>query len=253
MDEVERLRRVAYGPGASAAERAEAEAALRRLEARAGEDAAGASSSGGETVPEEQDPLGRDYSGEREGRTIIDDAVDGADSPVWTRSIRVGWFVPIVAGAVIVGIVGTLAVTGHLSPESRLEQPSAPSPSASLREAPEPMLGDHPEAADAWFAGSATASDAYPFGGLLESSGIDAYDVRFALAAGDGWNVWVGRTGTGKLCLLVADVASESGAAGCVEREQFIHSGTSLALNGRRADWYGGEVTVSPVGPAALP
>jgi hypothetical protein len=224
-DEVERLRRAAYGPGASTADRAAAEAALRALAAQPAEavDDAAPSPSDAEAP---------------------DDVDEDIPEPVLGRSIRVGWLVPIVAGALLVGALAALGATGRFSTgEPDAAPTSSPPPSGAATTVRIP--GDL-QAADAWFDGAATASDVYPFSGLLDTNGIDPYQVRFALAGGGGWNVWVARSATGQLCLLIADAPNGGGTAGCVEKAEFARNGAQLALGSRVAHWYGGEVTTSP-------
>lgn len=243
-DEVERLRRVAYGPGSSARERAEAEAALRVIEGRAAAVAAIAAPSGdGEGSAEEALTAEGLPGGEPGGVEAADAGESGGAASVWGRSIRVGWLVPVVVGGVIVGVLATLGVTGQFAPQAQFNGPSTTSPSPSFDESASPVLGGDLKAADAWFDGPGIAPDAYPDTTLLKSSDIEPRDVRFALAAGGGWNVWVGRSKSSELCLLVADVATGGGAVGCVSRDDFAADGAHLGVNGRTADWYGNAVT----------
>lgn len=237
--DVERLRRIAYGREAGAADRAAAQAALQALEegSRAPREPLAAESVSAAEAP--ASPEG--------GSGAAGDADDGEPVSVWGRRIRVGWLAPVVAGSLVVGALGALGAlqaTGRLTPEAQSDGPDTTSFSALPREGATQIPGDLGRA-DAWFEGSATASDVYPFAGLLESNGIDPYDVRFALAAGGGWNVWVGRSTDRKLCLLIADARDDTGAAGCVMRQAFAASGLQLGLGGRTAHWSGGEVSVT--------
>jgi hypothetical protein len=249
-EKIERLRRVAYGPGAGAAERAEAEAALRALAEPPADraDAVAAAPPPGVAVtsPGEGD-------GDVAGGSDAGDADDDAPGSIWGRRIRLGWLVPIVVGSLVAGVLIALGATGHLAPQAQFNGPDRTSESDGPRPVSQPgdgtdlvVLGGDLEAADAWFEGSATASDAYPFPGLLESNAIDPYDVRFALAGGEGWNVWVARSAAGKLCLLLADARDGTGSAGCFARASFAAQGASLGLGDRMAHWFGHEVTASP-------
>lgn len=239
-EDVERLRRVAYGRGAGAAERAEAEAALRALAERpadAGDAARAEPAADGEVLAALENSAVERHVAHDDGGEV--------STPIWERRIRVGWVVPLVAGAIVVGALGALQVTGQFGRTSQSEGPHTISPTDPPPEGWIQMPGDL-QAADAWFDGSANASDAYPFENLLESNGIDPYDVRFALAGGGGWNVWVGRSADRRLCLLIADAASESGAAGCFERARFAINGAHLGMGGRTAHWFGAAVMTSP-------
>ncbi len=236
-EDVERLRRVAYGPGAGAAERAEAEAALQAHDGRR-PDAAEAGEV--EPVADVEVPASFD-GGEIGGVPSRSDDGGEAATAFWERRIRVGWVVPIAAAAVVIGALGALQITGWFGPGAPGEVPATISPTDPPPEGWIQMPGDL-QAADAWFDRPATGSDAYPFEDLLRSNHIDPYDVRFALAGGGGWNVWVGRSTDRKLCLLIADAASESGAAGCFERARFAINGAHLGMGDRMAHWFGAEV-----------
>lgn len=227
----ESLRRIAYGRDATAQERAAAEVALRRLDEAELVTA----------IAAEDEPLHSYFSAEHEDDGVIEGDVEPPS--FWKRSIRAAWLIPIIIGSLILGVVGTLGATGQLLlPFGFL----APSPSPSVTSSFGQMPGDL-GAADSWFSNSATASDAFPFADALYANEIQFADVRFALVGGHGWNVWVGHT-PDKLCLLIADVSTSTGAANCVTREQFAAGGVSLELNGRVASWYGGEVTAAPSG-----
>ena len=90
----------------------------------------------------------------------------------------------------------------------------------------------------------------FPFPDILALNGISAGDVRVALDGGDGFHVWVGRK-TGQLCLLITDAAKTNSAASCFDRDRFAAGGAHLGMDGRKADWYGLEVTLNPPGPSA--
>lgn len=254
-EEVERLRRVAYGPGVGAAERAEAEAALRAL-AEQQADVAG-------VVPavlavDIDMPVSLESGAESQAvdfRGGVDEVDGDVLASIWARRIRVAWLVPIVAGALLVGVLTALATTGWFE-KGQPKQAASDTPSATPTAETVTHIPGDLESADAWFDGPATASDAYSFPGLLQSNEVDPYDVRFALAGGDGWNVWVGRSITGKLCLLLADARNDAGAAGCFERARFAVGGAHLGMGDRIAHWYGGEVSTSLTtvsGPNAVP
>lgn len=258
-DEIARLRRVAFGPGSSAQERADAVAALRALSDRIAPERAGAGESESEVHaetdarPEETGHLVSTFGDESRGEiteTVVD---EDSEEPIWRRSIRVGWLVPIVAGSLLVGVVGALGATGRFE---NLAVWGSPTPSVTP---PGVASGEvHPgdlQAADSWFGRQfKTGVDSYPDLQLLSNNGINPDDVRAALDAGNGLKVWVGKT-TGKLCLLVASNSASNStsnvAASCFERDNFAVGGAHLGMNGRMAHWDGNEVTADPPDPAS--
>ncbi len=233
--DIERLRRVAYGPGASAADRAAAERALRVLAERPA-DVAGPVATA--PVSDTEVPAAieeGDVTGGADRGRVGDEALES----VWARRIRVGWLVPIVAGALLAGVLAALASTGWF--ETGEPEASVGASPATTGGVPAPMPGD-PEAADAWFDGQATASDAYPYSSLLEVNDIHPYEVRFVLSDGTDWNVWVGRSRTGEFCLLVNDRRDGTGKGLCVEREEFARAGVLVTGGGHFAYWTGDTV-----------
>lgn len=237
-EEAEGLRRVAYGPGTSATERAEAEAALRALAERRA-DAGDAS----EVVSDVEVLASLERGGVESNVAHGGDGEEiAAPTPIWERRIRVAWVVPMVVVAVVVGALGALQATGQFGPTSQVERPATSSPTDPPPKAWIQTPGDL-EAADAWFDRPATASDAYPFQGLLDSNDIDPYEVRFVLTDGIEWNVWVGRSRSGGLCLLVTDRRDSTGTGRCVVRDEFAQAGALVASGGHFAYWTGDTVS----------
>lgn len=239
-EEVERLRRVAYGPGVGAAERAEAEAALRTLVSVARHDEGRVSAV---PISDAEASASTEEVGYGHGGV----GKEGLES-LWARHIRVGWLVPIIAGALLVGVLAALTTTGWFE---RGESETAPTTGQTTLEPPDEadpgflVQGGNLDAADAWFSGQATAADAYPFSAFLDLNDIDPYEVRFAHAAGGDWNLWVARTGDGKLCLLSAYARDGTGGADCVQRDAFAAGGVHLGIGDRVAHWFGGPILMT--------
>jgi hypothetical protein len=238
-EEVERLRRVAYGPGAGAEERAAAAAELRAL---AGETGSRTEAAARETP--------HDDRVEVDAATVDIMEVREGDAPesVWARRIRVGWLVPIVAGALLAGAVGALAANATFTASGGDSDASASPTSVVLLPNDDQgtivLVGD-PERADGWFRGQAAASDAYPYSGFLEHHDIDPYETRFAQVTGDGWSLWVARTRDGNLCLLSAFARESTGSATCVDRAAFSAGGVHLPIGKQIVHWFGGEILIT--------
>lgn len=253
-EDVERLRRIAYGPDATPRERAEAEVSLREREAQAQAQAHTVTLAAEAEVPDdsmvqvEQSDVSGDDPFEGNPGVESDAIDDGEEEPsLWNRRIRVGWVIPIAVGAVLLGAAVALGASGQFD---RVTGPATASPAPTVIEIPEEgtEAGDL-NAADRWFDRPFEDSDAFSQPALLESGVIDEHDVRLALDGGELGSVWVGRTDD-KLCLLIAIAKEESGASSCIEREQFQSNGLRLRSDKLSASWNGWEVTSDPyIGP----
>ncbi len=233
----EGLRRVAYGPDATAEERAVAASALRELDeqARVAREAlrASAVAKGTELDDTELDePV--EASGEGSGHLADDD--DG-ELPLWQRRIRIGWLIPIAIGSLLLGVFGAVGTS------SQFRGPD-PVPAASDGGAVGEATPGDLKAADEWFTAPYLAMDYYPGPAVLNSYGIDQLDVRFS--GGNG--AWVARTESA-LCLLAVNYDSERGAR-CVSRAEFGRSGITLSVGDLTFDWRGKDVKVTGIRPA---
>ena len=222
--EVERLRRVVYGPGATAEDRAAAVAGLRALADR---------ESDGQVETSAPSEVG-------EAESAAHNEFD--DEPERPRGIRPLWLVPIVAASIAVGAIGALAVSPQLE---------APPPSALPSQSPAPAGQTPPsqfvggpgdlEAAERWFDDSATPRDAFPDTAFLDHLDIDPENVRFMGSENGDWSVWAAKDRNGQLCLVVRD-ALEGGAASCATADEFTRNGISIGLNGHSSYWDGATV-----------
>ena len=216
-EERDRLRRIAYGPDATAKERVAAEAGLRRLEEqeRASLVAASAAEASAHHTPDQASAVHDERDDEEnssEGEAS-DDEVTGA--PLWLRRINIGWLIPIVVGSLLVGAVGAWGF--HLA--------GATNPS-----------GGDLRAADAWFDLPAADEATAPWY-LAQTYGVEVSNIRLSNAPG----VWFGRTKT-SFCLLV--MQWEASGAGCVKRPAFAKSGITLAVGSYIFRWRGKDVSV---------
>ncbi len=151
----------------------------------------------------------------------------------------------IVAAAIAVGALVTLAITGQLS---FLGGADATSSSNTQGNAVTPPRGGKIAFASVWFDSEFTSSDSYPFETLLTSNGLEPNAVRFVLSGSNGWDFWVGRTDT-TLCLLAAHSADSTGTINCSNFADFAARGIDLSLNDLEAHWDGGWVTTDPPTP----
>jgi hypothetical protein len=232
-DEVEWLRRIVYGPGATAEDRAAAVADLRVLADRESDGQVGVSA-----------PLEAEE---------VEPAADFElyEEPERPRGIRPLWLVPIVAASIAVGAIGALAVSPQLE---------APPPSALPSQSPDPVEPTPPsqleggpgdlEAAERWFDGGATEGDAFPDPTFLQGVGIEPDNVRFMGSEGDDWSVWVAKDHRGQFCLLVKEAIPGGAAANCATADEFSRNGITIGLNGRSSYWDGATVYTdrSPAG-----
>jgi hypothetical protein len=244
-DARDRLRRIAYGPDATAQERAAAETALRQLD-----------DVGPKPIADSvDDPVERNspnIAGVAAGAAPVDgvDEVDDdgreTEPSFWGKSVRVAWLAPIVIGALAVGYfasLGSLDVNRGAHNIAGTESP-APSASTSGEQSLDLHLGDL-IAADSWFERPFRESDAYPDASALEYYKIRAVDVRIASGAADKVGVWVGRSAD-KLCLLIADTVAATRASTCIDRGKFARMGIHLSSNDLGATWFGRDVSTDP-------
>lgn len=249
-DNVDRLRRLAYGPGSRPEDRAAAETELRQLEGETRKsgpvapEPSGVEPSGVGPLPQVEADLGgiSGVMSVADGNTDPEPTVvsPGRDPavPIWRRSIRVAWLIPIVVGAVLIGVLATMGVAGQFDAGARW---SAPVASGN----PQTQGSGDLSAADAWFEKPITDADLFTYPELSDSNGIASDQVRFALDGGNGYMVWVGRTDR-QLCLLISQEGETNGAVSCFDRDRFVAAGAHLAVDGRKAYWYGHEVTADP-------
>lgn len=227
--ERDRLRRSAFGPDSTAQERADAEAALRRLDVEehaailAEREELAAAQKRIEDELSVEDELASDEGADIEG---VDDGTHV--QPLWLRHINVGWLVPIIVGSLLIGAGVAWGTDGQLPNFIR----GAFSTSSSV------FKGDL-TAADTWFSTptSPEDEDALPEF-LAQSYNIDARNIRPTEFPG----VWVGRTDA-FLCLLIQQW--EGSGATCVERADFARNGIDYAVGNLHIRWYGRDVTVS--------
>lgn len=245
----ESLRRIAYGPDATAEERAEAASALRQLDEAKREEAeseADPRAAAAESRPILSEELSQvKASAER----ASDDGVEeDEESPsFWRRSIRVAWLVPIVVGSIAVGYAASIGPLNAMrNPQNSALSASPTPPSAEPTDVPDANVksGDL-AAADSWFDRPYRASDTFPNAAALHQFGINAEDVRIAVNGGEKGSVWVGRT-EGELCLVLADPTDGTSASSCNKRDKFAEFGIAFGSTNLGASWYGREVTTTP-------
>lgn len=243
-DDRERLRRIAYGPGSSAAERGKAEAALREYTVAADSETPSQESDSPEAVRPEERGRSPDVSSEPL-------ETHKADCPEQVRvpGIRPVWLIPIVVAALALGALGALSATGQLA---RNPTAAAPSVSSTPQESDGPRATQFPsgdlEAADRAFARSQQPEDAFPDTNLLEANSIDPGNVRLLEATnpdGEAISVWAGTNRLGYLCLLATVGPEQAGAASCASRADFARGGgIGFGINGFLASWNGKGVSI---------
>lgn len=232
-DEIARLRRVAYGPGATAGERVEAEAALRAL-----------------SVADHAhlEPVVVDAS-EPPASVLAPQEVEAMDEPPERApGIRPFWLIPIVVAAIGVGAVGALGATGQLG-----NLAASPTPSPTVVASPPltdvsgaPDAGDL-KAADRWFEGEPGPLDVYPFPDQLELAHVDPANVRFMAMEKVGAVVvsaWAAKNAAGEFCLIAVLDAEGSTASSCIGRDDFARRGLAFGANDIMVSWDGNGVAV---------
>lgn len=253
-DDREYLRRIAFGPDATAKERAAAEVALRQLdeEAIAAADALAKAAVDAQNASEPDDEASVEVAGDNDdGESDVDADADESDElvaaePFWQRSIRLAWVVPIVVGAIVVGYFGSLGPLAAVQHAAGSRAPVVDSSWATVMDFTEgeEILGDL-QAADRWFDSPDSSGESYPFEQLLKMDGVNPMDVRLAVYGGKNESVWVART-EGEFCLLSSDMINGTGSGTCVTRDDFEQSGVSLSSGRISAQWYGREVITDP-------
>lgn len=239
LDELARLRRSAFGPTATAEERAAAEAALLRLDERARESASTVADVPGVNAPKSEVPSQTDSQAtEFESADVGQDA----QSSLWQRSIRVGWFVPIAIGSLLLGAVGAMSVTGQFN-TTGVTVAQTPQPSSSSVAAGGPgtlIVGPgNLAAANSWFNFPPTSADAFPLTVLLHQIGVDQSQVRIVLNDG-GQKLWAAKKGTTGFCLGIYDNSADGSFFNCATIQEFGKSGVSIRTTDFGA-WWGGQ------------
>jgi hypothetical protein len=222
-DDRERLRRIAYGPGASAKERASAEASLRESDESATSD----------SEDHHETEFASEVVSDVHGGEVDSEENVPAEESLWRRRIRLGWLVPVAIGALLVGFVGASGLAGKFDSTA-----GTSSWSGALTVGP-----GNVNAANSWFATSATSADAYPLIKSLAAIGVTQSDVRVALND-DGRKLWVVRQGTRGFCLGIYDTNSDSDPFSCVTIQEFEQTGVTLSERGYAA-WWGGKGVVT--------
>ncbi len=250
------LRRIAYGPDATAQERVAAEESLRALDE---EQLAAAADALAESAAEKAHPSALEGEAVEgvdgdDGDLSDDDSEEGETAPAfWQRSIRVAWLVPIVVGAIVVGCLGSLGPMAAQQRADDLLNPAVSAPPVSVPNIGEPilLLGDL-QAADKWFDDAPASEKAFPVPEMLDKEGIRLKDVRLAIDGGENASIWVARTEKG-LCLVFARAPDVGSAWSCIDRDNFEKTGLVIGLDGVQASWFGREVITNPplVDPAA--
>ena len=243
-DEVARLRRRAYGPGATADERAKATAALRLLaqqsliEANVETDAEADASRAELSVTANADAAGPPLATEPTGVA--------AGEKRSGRRVAAIWLGPIVAGSLVLGAVGFGLLSQQVGNLSGVDVPTpslSPTPGSPASESGLPLSGPGDlAAADAWFDSAATARDTFPMVELLRSTEVSPTSVRLGAVAGPEFSVWVGQKDNGDLCLLAVDFSTQQGGSGCIDRAGFEQSGLNLSMPSGGATWSGQEI-----------
>ena len=222
FDEAGRLRRVAYGPGATAGERVEAEAALRALDPA--ED------------PHQRVETSVAVDDSTEDALKVEVDVQVAEQSLWRRRIRLGWLIPVAVGAVLLGVMGTLSVTGQIAiraDQSKTMEVTLPSIIAS---GPGNLV-----AANSWFDSPSKPEDAFPDNKILKSLGIDQNDIKPATSYDLPPRVlWIARQGTTGFCMIAFTYLNDPATViNCVSVKEFRESGLNIATPAFAAHWDG--------------
>ncbi len=225
-EDVERLRQVAFGPNASAHERADAERALQAIEqaaALAVEPHQSAEASGAEHESTEH-PFNEDEL-----------APDAAPS-MWQRRIRLGWLIPVAVGALLLGVVGALVYTGEIVLSAG--QPKTIDVTLPQVDATGP--GDL-EAANSWFDKPSEPEGAFPDSKILKSLGINQADVKSATSNDvPPGALWIARHGTTGFCMIAFTYLKDPATVtNCVSAEDFRTVGLSIVTPFYAAHWDG--------------
>jgi len=239
LDELARLRRAAFGRGATTEERATAEAALRSLDDRAPD------SPPWLTEVPRVDVIQSEVSQEANDPTAEIEravAVEDGEPSLWKRSIRVAWLVPIAAGALFVGAVGALGATGQFP---AMDVTAVPTPQTDSRSGQESKSGTlitgpgNVAAANSWFDSPATPADAFPLTVLLRQIGVDQDQVRLVLNDG-GRKLWAAKQGTAGFCLGIYDNSADNSFFNCATIQEFADAGVAIVTPEFGA-WWGGQ------------
>lgn len=251
-EEVERLRRVAYGPESSAQERAEAEAALRALDQP--ETAMSEAAEAEMIKPEATTPEAIEREAIEPEATTPGEVTRSSDETREQRALgmRPVWLIPIVVASLVVGALGALGATDQLAGGSSAAETSA---SPMLQGpgglySPQYPVGDL-EAADGWFTGDPKPLDTFPDPDLLEANSIDPDEVRLlkVTSADEGSvTVWAGANRLGHLCLLVTNGPERVSVSTCATRADFSRGGgLGFRIDGFLVSWDGREVAVDRI------
>lgn len=239
LDELARLRRAAFGPSATAEERAAAEAALRRLGERSRERVPEVPE-----VPEMQPwpaamPFGvNDQTSKSESVALVDEAAP----KLWKRRIRVGWLAPIAVGALVVGAVGALGAAGQFATtDVTVVQTPQPDSSPAVGNSSGTLITGpgNVAAANSWFDSPATSTDAFPLTVLLRQIGVDQDQVRLLLDDG-GRKLWAAKQGTAGFCLGIYDNSADNSFFNCATVQEFADAGVVIVTPEFGA-WWGGQ------------
>lgn len=246
-DEVARLRQVAYGPGATAEERAEAEVALRALDP-----AEDSHQRGDESGAVDPHLGGKDFGAEDDSTShALTDEVDvqGTEQPLWRRNIRVGWLIPVAVGALLLGVGGGLGAAGQFDPADVKAAPT-PAPTTTGTGGRTSVLtipdsgGGHIDAANALFDVPARAYEGYPLTAVLDEMGVDQSQLRLAVVD-NGHKLWVVKQGTIGFCLASYDVRTSESMFQCATIEKFKQSGVAMIGTEFAAWWDGKSFVIS--------
>ena len=262
-DEIDRLRRVAFGRTSGAAGESAARAALvelARLEAeRAAEQAAETAARAAATEaarlaavphvePEPASPC---------DPAVAAEAADEAEPRRWRR-----WLAPAAAGVLVgaliaggialalprptatTGAPGTAGAADGAAPDDLdyfLGDPGDESTSTDGTIAGMTGKGGDPRAAERWFAEPQTADDLADVGTLLPE--YDRGSVRLVHAS-EVARVWVAKRVDGQLCLEVTVQQTDYSSGSCALPPDFSARGLTVSSDAVTVRWNGGQVNV---------
>lgn len=267
-DEIDRLRRLAFGRTSNPADEAAAQAALVELARIEAELAAAEARAADARAAAERAQAERDVAAleaERSATVEATPAEPETDEPArWRR-----WIAPagigVAIGALIVGVITVAVPTGTSPRATGGPTNSADGPTPGDVNYFLPNLSDGGastdgtiagrsanrgdlRAAELWFAEPQTAADLDGVGTLLPE--YDRTSVRL-VHAGSSAKVWVAKRVDGQLCLEATVQPTDYSVGSCALPQDFSARGLTVSSDSVTVRWNGGKVTVLLSPPSA--
>lgn len=242
-DELEKLRRAAFGRASSADERRSAVHQLAAIDAERTHREQEQHEAGAWRLDRADDEIAVSPPADTPAASpdaslaeVLDEspgmALDERKRHAAKRGLHPLWLVPIVLASAVVG-----GVAGELG-----SAPTASRPSGSASGAPESVRIGDLHAVDRLFERERTERDAYPQPEQAEA--LRTETTRYLGGDIDGAQAWAGRTTDKLICLLVLD--GEVGAGSCATRDDFAGAGITVGVNGYTVTWDGLHTGITP-------